>query len=255
VGLNRTEQRVLSAVIAAVRQRRARDTSRLLWRIAPVTAAVVLVLGIAVRWVHASPILPLGVLAVACLIWTVVAFVRRRVDRVSDQAASAIDDEVHLGGELRSAAWFASNGTPDPWAEFHLEHAAARLESIDFGSHYPPVRAPRARIATGVMIAATVLLAVAFPQRPHAGSTRPDTALPAAAHKVAPVAVEGLPPELPQDLEDLLAAIENGTLPSNPADAALLNTLKNLQSIKDPQALAALARALPPMRRSSTTRQ
>ena len=48
VGLNRSEQRVLSAIIAAVRQRRARETSRLLWRIAPVTAAVtLLLLGIA----------------------------------------------------------------------------------------------------------------------------------------------------------------------------------------------------------------
>ncbi len=230
--------------MAAVRQRRARDTSRLLWRIAPVTAAAVLLLAIAVRWVHGSPIIPLSVLAAACLIWAVVAFVRRRVDRVSDQAASAIDEEVHLGGELRSAAWFATSGTSDPWAEFHLEHAAARLESIDFAEHYPPVRAPRARVATAVMIAAAVVLAFVFPQRPRASSPRPDTALAPAAHKVAPVAVEGLPAELPQDLEDLLAAIENGTLPSNPADAALLNTLKNLQSIKDPKALAALARAL-----------
>ena len=244
VGLNRTDQRVLSAVIAAVRQRRVRETSRLLWRIAPVTAAVVLVLAIAVRWVRASPIIPLGVLVAACLVWAVVAFVRRRVDRVSDQAAAAIDDEVHLEGELRSAAWFASNGTADPWAEYHLEHAARRLESIDFANHYPPVRAPRARIATGVMIVAALLLALIFPERPRAGSARPDTPLAPMAHKVAPVAVEGLPTELPQDLEDLLAAIENGTLPSNPADAALLNTLKNLQSIKDPKALAALARAL-----------
>ena len=183
-------------------------------------------------------------MAAASLTSVVVALVRRRVDRVSDQTASAIDEEMQLGGELRSAAWFASHRTSDPWAEFHLEHAAARLESVDFASHYPPVRAPRARIATGVMIAAAVVLAIVFPQRPRANSPRPDTPLVPVAHKVAPVAVEGLPAELPQDLEDLLAAIENGTLPTNPADAALLSTLKNLQSIKDPKALAALARAL-----------
>jgi hypothetical protein len=94
------------------------------------------------------------------------------------------------------------------------------------------------------MIAATLVLAVAFPQRPRAVSAHPDTPLAPVARKIPAVAVEGLPAELPQDLEDLLAAIENGTVPLNPADAALLNTLKNLQSIKDPQALAALARAL-----------
>jgi uncharacterized membrane protein len=244
VGLNRTEQRVLSAVIAAVRQRRAQEMSRLLWRVAPVIAAAVLLLAAAVRWFHASRLIPLAVLVTAGLTWVLVAAVRRRVDRVSDETASAIDDEVRLGGELRSATWFASHSTSDPWAEFHLEHAAARLESIDFAAHYPPVHAPRARIATGVMMATAVVLAIVFPQRPRASSPHSDTPLAPAAHKVAPVAVEGLPPELPQDLEDLLAAIENGTLSSNPADAALLGTLKNLQSVQDPQALAALARAL-----------
>jgi len=235
---------VLSAVVAAVRQRRAQETSRLLWRLAPVTAATILLLAAAVRWFHASPVIPLAVLAAGSLTWAVFAFLRRRVDRVSDATASAIDDEVQLNGELRSATWFAAHGTSDPWAAFHLEQAAERLESVDFASHYPPVHAPRARIATGVMIAAAVVFAFVFPQRPRASSPRPDTPLAPMAHKVAPIAVEGLPQELPQDLEDLLAAIENGTLPSNPADAALLGTLKNLQSIKDPKALAALARAL-----------
>jgi hypothetical protein len=243
--LNRIEDRVLSAVTAAVRQRRARETSRLLWRIAPAIAAVVLLLSVVARWVGASPLLPLAVLGVACLAWAAVAFVRQRVERISDQTAAAIDSETRLNGELRSAAWFASHSTSDPWAEFHLQHAAARLESIDFAEHYPPIRAPRARIATGVMIAATVVLAVAFPQRPRAVSSTPDSAPAAAARKVPTIAVEGLPPELPQDLEDLLTAIENEKLTSlRPGDAALLDALSKLQSIKDPQALAALARAL-----------
>ncbi len=165
--------------------------------------------------------------------------------RVSDHTAAAIDTEAQLGGELRSAAWFATRGTTDPWAEFHLQHAATRLESIDFATHYPPIRAPRARIATGVMVVATLVLAFAFPQRPRAISVTPDTPLSTPARKVPTIAVEGLPPELPQDLEDLLAAIENERLAElRPGSAALLDTLNKLQSIKDPEALAALARAL-----------
>jgi hypothetical protein len=215
------------------------------WRVAPAIAGVVLVLSVVAWWVRASPLVPLAVLVVACLAWAAVAVVRRRVDRVSDQTAAAIDSEARLNGELRSAAWFASHGTGDPWADFHLQHAAARLESIDFAEHYPPIRAPRARIATGVMIAATLVLAVAFPQRPRAVSSRPNAAPTAAARKVPVIAVEGLPPDLPQDLEDLLTAIENEKLASlRPGDAALLDALSKLQSIKDPQALAALARAL-----------
>jgi hypothetical protein len=96
------------------------------------------------------------------------------------------------------------------------------------------------------MIAATIVLAVAFPQRPRARAATASTPLPAAAaRKVPAVAVEGLPPELPQDLEELLTAIENEQLATlRPGDAALLKTLSTLQSIKDPQVLAALARAL-----------
>jgi hypothetical protein len=236
---------VLSAITQAVRQRRARETSRLLWTIAPAISAVVLVLAVAVRWLHRSPVIPLGVLAAVSVVWAITVIVRRRVPRVSDQTAAAIDNEVRLGGELRSAAWFASHRRADSWAEFHLEHAAERLETIDFASHYPPIRAPRARIATGVMIAATIILTIAFPQRPRAVHATPDTPLAAGPRKVPTIAVEGVPPELPQDLEDLLTAIENEKLASlSPQNLALLDTLKTLQSIKDPQALAALARAL-----------
>jgi hypothetical protein len=227
-----------------VRTRTARETSRLLWRVAPITAAGILLLALAVRWRQGPPIVPLAALAGACLVWAVVAYVRRHVDRVSDQTAAAIDQETRLGGELRSAAWFASHNPEDPWAEFHLQRAADRLETIDFSEFYPPVRARRERVATGVMILAVLVLAVVFPQRPHAGSRAADTPL-SATRKIPPIAVEGLPPELPQDLEDLLAAIESGTLTAlRPGDAALLDTLKNLQSIKDPKALAALARAM-----------
>lgn len=228
-----------------MRHRKARETSRLLWRIAPASAAVILLLSLAVRWRQASPLIPPTVLAVACVTWAAIALVRRRVDRVSDHTAAAIDTEVQLEGELRSAAWFATRGSTDPWAEFHLQHAAARLESIDFATHYPPIRAPRARIATGVMIVATLVLAFAFPQRPRAISAIPDTPLSASARKVPTIAVEGVPPELPQDLEDLLTAIENERLAElRSGSAALLDTLNKLQSIKDPEALAALARAL-----------
>jgi hypothetical protein len=236
---------VLSAITTAVRHRRARETSRLLWRVAPGSAALILLLSLLIRWRHGSPVIPLAVLAVASVIWAVIAFVRRRNARVSDQTAAVIDAEVQLGGELRSAAWFATQGTADPWAEFHLQHAATRLESIDFATHYPPIRAPRARIATGVLILATVVLAVAFPQRPRATSATADTPLAPLTRKVPTIAVEGLPADLPQDLEDLLAAIENERLAElRPGSAALLDTLNKLQSIRDPEALAALARAL-----------
>ena len=237
---------MLAAVTAVARRRRARETSRLLWRIAPFAAGAVLVLAAVVRWRHASPIIPLATLATACVAWAVVAYVRRRVDRVPDRTAALIDHEVHFGGELRSAAWFAAHATENPWSAFHLDRAATRLESADFAQFYPAIRAGRARLATGAMLALALVTAVAFPAAPQADArARRDTPLSPEVRKVPMLEVEGLSPDLPQELEDLLSAIENGTLAEALArNAALLDALKSLQSIKDPQALAALAKAM-----------
>lgn len=236
---------MLTAVAAVARTRRARETSRLLWRIAPFAASAILLLAAVVRWRHASPIIPLATLVTACLAWAVVAYARRRVDRVPDPTAALIDDEVHFGGELRSAAWFAANASGDPWSAFHLDRAATRLESADFAKFYPPIRAGRAGLATGALLVLALVTAVAFPATPQAGTRPKDTRLPAEVRKVPMLEVDGLPPDLPQELEDLLSAIENGALAEALArNAALLDALKSLQSIKDPQALAALAKAM-----------
>lgn len=237
---------MLTAVAAVARTRRARETSRMFWRIAPLVAAAVLLVAVGVRWSHRSPMIPPAILAAAWVVWTIVAYIRTRGDRVPDPTAAIIDDEVQFGGELRSAAWFASRGSADPWSEFHLDRAATRLETADFARYYPPIRARRARVATGAMIAAALFVGFAFPARPEAGASRAkDAALPSAPRKVAQLDVEGMPVDLPQELEDLLAAIENGTLAEALArDAALLDALNKLQSIKDPQVLAALARAM-----------
>jgi len=236
---------VIDAVGAAARRRRARETSRLLWRIAPVVSAIGLIVAAFVRWRNASPIVPPGLLAVFAVAWIAYAYLQRYRVRVSDATASAIDDDAQLGGELRSAAWFAAHGTTDPWAGFHLEQAADHLESIDFARLYPPARARRARVATGAMVALTALLVATVPERPRA--VAPPRVAPSvtAPRKVPPVTLDGVPAELPQELEDLLAAIESGTFPpGSAADAALRNTVVKLQALKDPQALAALARAM-----------
>lgn len=198
-----------------------------------------------VRWRSAPAIIPLGLLAVSAAAWIVYAYQQRYRVRVSDATASAIDDDARLGGELRSAAWFAARSTDDPWAAFHVGRAAERLESIDLAQLYPPVRARRARVATCVMVAVALFLVATFPERPRAVAAVPTAPAGTGPRTVPPIAVEGVPAELPQELEDLLAAIESGTLPSgNAAGAALLATLAQLQALKDPEALAALARAM-----------
>jgi hypothetical protein len=235
----------MTAVAAAARRRRARETSRLLWRVAPIVSAIGLIVTAFVRWRNAPAIIPLGLLAISAVAWITYAWLQRYRVRISDATAAAIDDEAHLGGELRSATWFAAHSTDDPWAAFHVGRAAERLESIDLAQLYPPVRARRARVATCLMVAVALLLMATFPEHPRAVAATRIAPSETAPRKVPPVALDGVPAELPQGLEDLLVAIENGRLPSaSAADAALRNTLTHLQALKDPQALAALARAM-----------
>jgi hypothetical protein len=236
---------VLTAIADAARTRRARETTRLLWRVAPIVSAIGVIVAALVRWRNAPAIIPLGLLAAFAAGWAAYAYLQRYRVLVSDATASAIDDDARFGGELRSAAWFAARSTDDPWAAFHVGRAAERLDSIDLAQLYPPVRARRARVATCVMVAVALVLVATFPGRPRAVAATsiapPETAPP----KRLPVTLYGVPAELPQGLEDLLAAIENGTLPSgNAADAALRNTLIQLQALTVPRALAALARAM-----------
>jgi hypothetical protein len=245
-GLNRPEERVLTAVEAAVRTRRARDASRLLWRAAPVVSAIAVAAAAFVRWRHAQPFIPLAVLAGFGVGWIAYAFVQRRFIVVSDSTAAAIDADAHFGGELRSAAWFATAAKgDDPWRAFHMERAAKRLESVDLARLYPPVAAGRARLATGALIAVALLLAFVAPNRPQASAP---ARAPRADIVLAPsstVVLDGVPAELPQELQDLLAAIENGTFPaSRLTDASMQKMLTQLQALKDPKALEALARAM-----------
>jgi hypothetical protein len=237
---------VLTAVAAAARRRRARDASRLLWQSAPVVSAIAVAAAALLRWRHAPAFIPLVLLAVLAVGWAIYAFVQRRLVHVSDSTAATIDDDARLGGELRSATWFATSAKGnDPWPAFHLERAAERLESLDLAALYPPVPAARARLATGAMIAVVLLLAFVVPDRPQASAP---AKAPRADILLAPsstVVLDGLPTELPQELQDLLASIEDGTLsPSRLSDAAMKDMLSQLQALKDPKALAALARAL-----------
>jgi hypothetical protein len=245
---------VLTAVVAAARRRRARDASRLLWRLAPIVSAIAVAVAAFVRWRHAQPFIPLVLLAACAVGWVAYAFVQRRFVAVSDATAAIIDDDAELRGELRSAAWFATTQKCDePWAAFHVGRAAARLESIDLAQLYPPVAAGRARLATAVMIAFVLLITAVFPGRSQWVVAARNRAADILLRPGAAIALDGVPAELPQELQDLLAAIEDGRAPAGAADAAMQNLLTQLQALKDPKALAALARALAADRKNSSS--
>jgi hypothetical protein len=238
---------VRAVLAAADRRRRAREASRLLWRAAPVIAAAGLAVAVLRRWTLWSAWTPAIVLIVGAAALLGYILIATRAKTLSDPAAAAIDRDAALGGELRSASWFATRDGRDLWADHHLELAAARLRGVDWTRLYPRVSAPRARLASLAMIAGALALTFGLPQR---ASARRTTATPPEAARAATpgdprAAALLLPPELMQQLEALLAAAERGDTEA----AGRLATSQELRELlnklaADPDLLARLAKAL-----------
>ena len=238
---------VRAALSAAARQRRVREVSAVVWRVAPAIAAAAMALAVVRRWTLWSPWLPLLVLVLggAALAAYVLAAVRRHA--VSDAVAAGVDEDAGLRGELRSASWFAGREQRDGWANLHLQRAAARLETVRWAALYPSVRAPRARAATAIFAVAALALTVVLPERVSVARTASESTPPskAAVPDGRPIVAELLPPELLAQLQALLAAAEMG----NTAEADRLASSAELREFlnrlaADPDLLKKLAAAL-----------
>jgi hypothetical protein len=226
--------------------RRAREASRRVWRIAPASAAAAVAAAVLVRWRGTGALWSLAIPAVVAAGLVIYTLLMRRQPQVSDALASAIDHDAHLGGELRSAAWFAGRANVEPWISFHVARAAERIADVEFAAVYPPVRAGRARSATVLLTVAAIAILATLPRHVLLGAR---TGAAAAVNKSAAAsaaAQDSVPQDLPKELEALLAAIENGTLAAQLAagNPALQDALSKLSLINDPAALAALAKAL-----------
>jgi hypothetical protein len=241
------DQVVRDALVSADRRRRARHASGRIWRTAPLVAAAGLGIAVLARWAGWSPLVPTAMLSVGALVLVAYFLVSRRRRPVSDASAAAIDAGAGFGGELRSAAWFAARDRRDDWADFHVQQAAERVRQVDWRELYPAVRAGRAKLTTAVVAVGALALAVTMPERVGLHSTA--TAVGVSPSSRDPLArdVLKLPPELQQQLAELLAALES----SNQAAAAALagNTdlremLNKFNQLGDPELLEALARAM-----------
>jgi hypothetical protein len=239
---------VRAALGAAARRRRAREVSAIVWRLAPAVAAAAMALAVIRRWTLWSPWLPVAVLVLGVVALAAYVLVAVRAHAISDAVAAGIDADADLGGELRSASWFAARPRRDDWSDLHLQRAAARLESVNWSALYPLVRAPRARAATAVFAVAALALTVVLPERvtvprTAAASSLPGTKKPAATAQ--PMAGELLPPELLAQLQALLDAAELGKT----AEAERLASSAELREFlnrlaADPELLKKLAAAL-----------
>jgi hypothetical protein len=238
---------VRTGLAGAFRRQRICESSRQFWRAAPIIAAFGLAIAAISLWAGWTAILALGVLGLGFAGLTAYTFVRRRDRTVTDPVAAGIDRDAGLDGELRSAAWFAAAGTRDIWTDFHLDRAAARLRAVNWVERYPAARAPRAKLATSVMVIAALALSMTMTDR---GRLSSSTLAPKASANGATqglVPGEPLPPELQKLLADLLAAAESGNLSAQErlaASAELRELLARIGQLRDFEALKELARAM-----------
>ena len=240
-------------IVLADRQRRRRCAIARLWRVAPFVAALCLIVAIIGRSLHwpAAVALTLLVAGLAALVGSVIMNGRARP--LSDSVAATIDAEASCGGELRSASWFAVRQERTPWTDLHLDRAADRIESIDWSSLYPPVRAVRAWIVTALLILATLAAAFVFPDRNTARADAPVASKSASL----PANLEDLSPELLKQLAELLDAADTGTIAADKtsvSSAQIRELLARLSKLQDREALKELARKLDANKNSAADR-
>lgn len=209
-------QRVKRVVEVAGAFQRSQAAVRRLEQAAPWAAAGVFVSAVIGRVLGYSWMIPLATAALAALALTVAVVLWRRPRPSSDRVAAEMDTAGALGGELRSAHWFASTPTADPWTQFHIERAAARGESVAWSNIFPTVVHRRPWLLAAGLVAIAFAVPVAVPAgRALAGSGQTVSASEAEA------AVADLPPELQEAVEELIAAVERGSISSNAAMAEL----------------------------------
>jgi hypothetical protein len=230
---------VRQRVQEGLRQRRARRATRAVVEVAPWVAAAVAIVSLVVRLAHWPASITwttIGVGAIGLVAWFLWL---RRVPTPTDAMAASLDEGAGLGGELRSAFWFAEQREPGPWAAFHLERAAERVTILNWSDFYPAVRATRAWAVTGIFVVAAIVLGTHIPPKhvaPLAGAAKTATG---AADDV-PLELL-LPPDVRRKLEDLLAQIEKGKIAAAAANAKL-KELQDLLSKIDPSLDPALAK-------------
>jgi len=211
------EQVVRDVIAAADRRRRAQRAGRGLATIAPIAAAGLLAVAIAARlfsWPLAATV------AVSALLVSTVGLgiaIARRSRPVTDTIAAGIDGDAGCGGELRSAYWFASAASLDDWTRFHLERAADHLAKVVWRDVYPPVPARRAWWLT----AALVIAAFALPAGLPTWSTAPAEVSAAARADELAAEIDALPPELQQQILEILEKIQTRQITREEALAAL----------------------------------
>lgn len=234
---------ILTAAAHAERLRRRRLRTRWLVRVLPPSAGALVVVAALVRtlgWPIADFWIALVALALAMAVG---AWITGRPAEVDDAAASALDADAKLGGELRSAHWFASRTDGDAWSAFHLSQAATRLDGVEWAAVYPPPATARAWAASLalVLVSIAVVSMSAWPGSRRAGG--PGGAGDGGTIEAGATTGSALPADVQKEIDELIKAIQNGSIALQDARAKL-NALRDQVANLDPKKQQELADAM-----------
>ena len=218
---------ILDVVAAADRHRRRRDAVRALARIAPIAAVVIAAIAAGLRLTGGSRVVAPVLFGLATVSLAALGYLRARTRPTSDAIALQVDTDASLGGELRSAHWFASTPDDDPWTAFHLERAVDRARGLEWRDLYPSVRAARSWTLTAACAIAVAALSVSGPARATLVATTAGSGSQIDGTALA------IPAELAKQIEAALAKLDGEQLSPEELAKALAN-LKDLATKLDP---------------------
>jgi len=194
--------RIRSAVAAADRARRIRDAWVRATAAAPFVALAAAVGCLTARIAGASPIWAVLSLVTPVAVLIAVVAVASRARPMADRTAACADRDADLGGELRSAYWFASRPAADDWAAWHMDHAATVADEVAWPSIYPR---PAFRVSMAVSV--LLLIAALVVPVPHALYLTEASSPDAATVLANDLGLSAAPPELQRLVIDAAAAV------------------------------------------------
>jgi hypothetical protein len=247
-------ERVRDAVASGASRRQRREVEQVFWRVAPIAAIAAAAAVGASRWLDAPRLM--SFVLVGAVLAGLAAY-RRTLSRpraIDDATAARLDADAGLGGELRSAHWFATRADADDWTLLHLARAADRLASLDWTLSYPALRPTAARIVTAAGVVLALVLAVGAPARRASRVIAAPVAAASDAADQEPFQFQMLPPDVLEQLEELLANAEKGakaTKKETDKALSLWHMFTALNSDIDPEKLKELANAMDPSKKGS----